>query len=126
MALAADQAEVRTVIRLLAWLGFFPLVWTKDHDGEIRLRLVKSRSRKPDVFGEGAQPLTLIVRGIPGQSQFSLNRDGTCAPWSGGGSYVTKWREWEHNRKHVTFPASGKIAAHAQESSEEGGEASSG
>lgn len=75
--------------RILALLGFFPLVWTKDHDGDIRLR-VAQRSQ----FGSWCCGAV-----------FERDRSVTllCGGGTTGKSYVERWIEWKYNRKHVVF-----------------------
>lgn len=74
--------------RLLALLGCFSLVWTQDHDGEVRLRIAH---RNP--FGEWA------CNAIGPPCSVILNPDGTTR----GKYYVRRWMEWKHNRCHVIF-----------------------
>ncbi len=76
--------------RLLAWLGFFPLVWTQDHDGEVRLR---AAWQSP--FGEW------WCHGIGWCGHMTLLPNGGVE--ARRGAYVVRWKEWEHNRKHL-FP----------------------
>jgi hypothetical protein len=81
------------MIRLLALLGFFPLIWTRDCDGEVRLRIARRT-----IWDEWVVRGLFATRGI-------LNPDGTIVC----GGYMQGWKEWRLNRVHVVFsdPASG-------------------
>lgn len=49
------------ILRLLALLGVFPLVWTEDHDGDVRLRVVR-KSPFGKYVVRGISPSTYGVR----------------------------------------------------------------
>lgn len=79
--------------RLLAWLGFFPLVWAIDHQRRPHLRIVRS-----DRFGGW------IFRSAGFGDTYWLRSDGEVECANGIRYYYHFWREWEHNKKHVVFP----------------------
>lgn len=75
--------------RLLAILGIWTLVWTEDHDGEVRLRRARyTRFGKWITCGILSHPVMVLLP----------NGDIAC------GIYVQRWKEWEHNKNHVVFP----------------------
>ena len=74
--------------KLLALLGFWPLVYTQDHDGEIRIRIAR-----PNPFGGW------MCDSIYWENAVTLLSDGKTS----GITYVERWIEWRHNRKHVVF-----------------------
>lgn len=81
--------------RLLALIGVWPLVWTQDHDGEVRLRVAK---KTPFACGWSCGSICFWDRSV------QLLPDGSTT----GRIYVKRWAEWEHNRKHVTFEVAEK------------------
>lgn len=97
------------IARIGALFGFWSLVWTRDHDGETRLRKVwefrhwrdaftSSTFRGSAVYGICCPPMFWSMK----NTTVGLLKDGTCLNL-GGQSYVKHWKEWEHNRKHVVF-----------------------
>jgi hypothetical protein len=62
--------------RLFAWIFGWPLVWTRDHDLEVRLRRVHSTPWNNWVYGVGFD-------------QRSLAPNGEMQP---GSSYVKEWK----------------------------------
>lgn len=78
--------------RLFALLGVWSLVYTEDFDGEIRLKVVL---RNNPISGG------LWVHGIGCFGRYRLVSDGTVSPTYTG--YVTRWKEWPHNRRKISF-----------------------
>jgi hypothetical protein len=72
--------------RLIAWIFGLPLVWTKDHDGEVRLRLVRS-----DPWNE------YTACGIISKKRGSLKQDGSIE----NGSYMKKWKPANKKAKEL-------------------------
>lgn len=71
--------------RILYWLGIVEIVWTEDHDGEVRLRCVHALNGKKYVYG------------ICGPSfrtdnpPYELRPDGTTHNGTSSGGYVERW-----------------------------------
>jgi len=80
-----------TFLKILAKFNLVELVYTKDFDGEIRLRIKRT---SPD-FGD-------YVFGLTDGSVIILNDDGTCG---GDRSYIKKWKpykgQFKQNPKEV-------------------------
>ncbi len=89
--------------RLLALMGFFPLVWVRDNDGDIVLRRAY-RTIPPvpiDSFGLPVKNVRAGFRVVVYGCRRDLLEGGGCDPYASVNNY--RWREWEHNRKHVVF-----------------------
>ena len=73
--------------RLLAWLFGWPLVWTRDYDGEVRLR--KARWT----------PWGYIVYGIVSSTVGTLKQDGTIEETKR--CYMAQWKPANKRAEHL-------------------------
>lgn len=95
------------MLRILALLGVFPLVWTTDDDGEIRLRVARFGPTYNGQYtikdGRKVRNVSYPVRwwcaSMVKENPVLLLPEGK----TGGAAYVKSWQEWWGNRKHITI-----------------------
>ena len=104
--------ESKRMKRILEWLRIVRLVWTVDHDGDIRLRIVRSPKRRP-LFGlpPSRHSESQWCAAILASNPVYLNDDGS----TDGACYVSRWYPYNWRSPQPRAALAAQLDAVAEE-----------